>query len=126
MFVNYEKGLPSQTHIYHITNKNIPGIWTISLAVVRILTWRMHQIRVHSASEWYPILGDKDYGNPWLTRILYKDYGISRQLLHSFSYTFTDMDRKTHTFIAPLPHDIQKLFPTISEKDIENIIQKNT
>lgn len=126
MFVNYEKWLPSQTHLYHIADKHIPRLGTVSLGLARIMTGRMHQIRVHSASEWYPVLGDKDYGNAGLTRILYKEFGVSRQLLHSFSYTLRDLDNKKNiTFTAALPDDMQKLFPSITEDQIKNIIQKN-
>ncbi len=124
MFVNYEKWLPSKTHIYSIAHIQKDKIWTLSLWLVRIMTGRMHQIRVHAASEWFPVLGDKDYGTESVTRIAHKEYWVSRQLLHSFTYSFHDgFNKKVQQFIAPLPDDIKKLFPDIREKHITDLIK---
>ncbi len=125
MFVNYEKWLASQTHIYHLADTKIDKIGPISLWLVRILTWRMHQIRIHTASEWFPVLWDKDYWNESVTRIAHKELGVSRQLLHSYSYSFSDQyTKKQNTFIAPLPEDIKKLFSIWDEKDIQEKIKQ--
>lgn len=92
----------------------------ISLGLVRLLTGRMHQIRAHLTSENFPVIGDKEYGNAALTRIAATDHKITRQLLHSFSYTLQDTyTRSERTIQAPLPEDIQRLFPTI---DVATII----
>lgn len=119
MFVNYEKWLASKTAIYHIADTNIEKIWKVSLWLVRLMTGRMHQIRVHTASEGYPVVWDKDYWNEWMTRIADKQYWIHRQLLHSFAYSFYDTYTENNIeFIAPLPEDIKKIFTTINEKEI--------
>lgn len=126
MFVNYEKWLPSQTHIFHVADTTLDKIGTVSLGLVRLLTWRMHQIRVHAASEWFPVLWDKDYWHEWVTRIVHKEYWVSRQLLHSYSYTFYDnIENKNQTFFASLPQDIKKIFWQIQEKNIQEMIIKN-
>lgn len=126
MFVNYEKWLQSKTHMFHIADTTKDKIGTLSLWLVRILTWRMHQIRVHAANEWFPVLWDKDYGNESITRIAYKELWVTRQLLHSFSYSFHDIyAKKEQTFIAPLPNDIKKIFWQIDEKKIQDIIQQH-
>jgi 23S rRNA pseudouridine955/2504/2580 synthase len=125
MFVNYEKWLASETHIHHILDTKIDKIWIVSLGLVRILTWRMHQIRVHAASEGFPVLWDKDYWNESVTRIAHKDFWVTRQLLHSYSYSFTDQhSKKTKTFIAPLPEDIKKLFSISDENHIQDKIKQ--
>jgi 23S rRNA-/tRNA-specific pseudouridylate synthase len=76
---------------------------------VKIETWRMHQIRVHLAHAWYPVVGDIVYGNPVINRKLYKQCGIKRQLLHCQTYEFIDEQWTKRTFTAPLPADMQRL-----------------
>lgn len=132
MFINHEKWLPSQTHVYNLATKKDPILGDISLGLVHLMTGRMHQIRVHLTSEWFPVLGDLDYGNTERARSLGKSHGITRQLLHSFFYGFDDMQRTTQKgakwkkifFTTPIPLDIQKIFPTITQEEILQKIQK--
>jgi 23S rRNA-/tRNA-specific pseudouridylate synthase len=83
-----------------------PILWEISLIRVKIETGKMHQIRVHTASVWYPVLGDIVYGKPVVNRILFKQLDIKRQLLHAYEYKFFDMfGNKPLKIIAPMPQD---------------------
>lgn len=84
-------------------------LWPLSLVKVKITTGRMHQIRVHFADAWYPILGDIVYGIPSYNRKLQKNHNILRQLLHCWCYSFTDMKWNNISFEAPLLDDMNKL-----------------
>lgn len=90
--------------IYH------PELWLLSLLEVKIDTWRMHQIRIHLSSEWYPILWDIIYGNPAINRKLYKNININRQLLHCRKYSFVNIwENKRKEFTAGIPIDFEKI-----------------
>ncbi len=81
----------------------------ISLAEITLLTWRMHQIRVHLAHNKWPIIWDLMYWDPTINRLAKKYYQITRQLLHSWKYSFKYKD-KNYNFEAPIPEDFKKLF----------------
>jgi 23S rRNA pseudouridine955/2504/2580 synthase len=81
----------------------------IALVRVKLYTGRMHQIRVHLASEWYSVLWDIIYWNPSTNRKLYKQLKISRQMLHCSRYSFVNMDWKTLSFEATLPKEFEKV-----------------
>lgn len=73
-----------------------------SLLEFTLLTGRTHQIRVHCRSMGHPLLGDEIYGGD---RTL-----ISRQALHSYSYSFIHPLKNRRIIIqAPLPDDIESL-----------------
>lgn len=61
-----------------------------SLVKVKIITGRMHQIRVHLASIDHFVIGDRKYGNFHLNKILKKKYGLNNQLLHAYKICFKD------------------------------------
>ena len=70
-----------------------------SIALMRLLTGRTHQIRVHMAHIGCPLLGDTLYGT--------ESPLISRQALHCASLTWTHpMTRECIETISPLPTDI--------------------
>ena len=48
-------------------------------------TGRTHQLRVQCAHHGHPILGDKTYGNFALNRLIHKDFGVKRLMLHNSS-----------------------------------------
>ena len=90
-----------------------PILWQISLVRVQIHTWRMHQIRVHLADAWFPVLWDITYWNPVINRKLYKNLKINRQLLHCREYGFDDINwEKFQKFVAPIPEDFTKIVRT--------------
>lgn len=111
-FINDEKGVEAKTYAKSITSIQHKDLWPISLLNVQIHTWRMHQIRIHTADAGYPVIGDLTYGNAPLNRIATKKCGITRQLLHSYTYWFFDtFANKEVSWTAPLPDDFKKLFP---------------
>lgn len=55
---------------------------------VQIETGRMHQIRVHMAALWNPLLWDKAYGDKQLNSFFARNYGLKRQALHAWKIEF--------------------------------------
>lgn len=66
----------------------------ISELEVKIETGRMHQIRVHLASLWNPILWDKIYGDKKLNAFFANNFWLTRQALHSWKMRFFHYERK--------------------------------
>ena len=75
---------------------------------VKLETGRTHQIRVHLASIWYPIIWDSVYGNQSINMEVQKKYGLSRQALHACELVF-ELYGKKKKFIAELKADMQKI-----------------
>ncbi len=82
-------GMPSVT-LVKVRDTNASGS---SLLEVTIKTGRTHQIRVHLASEGFPILGDDKYGNFELNKKLLRISGVApalkRMFLHAWRLQFT-------------------------------------
>jgi 23S rRNA pseudouridine1911/1915/1917 synthase len=65
----------------------------------RLITGRMHQIRVHLAAKGWPIAGDTTYG--------VKFEGLDRQALHAWRLAFHHpADATAIDVTAPAPPDI--------------------
>lgn len=80
-----------------------------SLLRVKILTGRTHQIRVHLASNGYPILGDKVYGTKECQAL------APRQMLHASDLKFVHpLTQKTMHFNVLPPEDFMQ---TIQKND---------
>jgi len=108
--VDYDNWLEAKTECWLEQFIKHPQLGPISLLKIKIHTWRMHQIRVHVSSEWFPVLWDIVYGNPSVNRILYSLLGINRQLLHCRKYSFLDPFQNDQiTFESPIPADFQKI-----------------
>lgn len=75
---------------------------------IDLQTGRTHQIRVHLASIWYPIVGDRVYGKEKINQEAQKKHGISRQMLHAFELEI-QIYKKNKIFIAPYKDDMKKL-----------------
>lgn len=93
-----------------------------SLVLVRPLTGRTHQIRVHFAHAGHPLVGDDLYGTP--TPL------ISRHALHAYQLSFPHpMTEKPMTLSAPLCADmlslIKKCFPNALAKGVLDEYTKN-
>jgi 23S rRNA pseudouridine955/2504/2580 synthase len=107
MVLNEADGLDSKTECWLEKTCNHPILWAISLVRVKLYSWRMHQIRIHLSSEWYPVLWDLIYGKPAINRLVYKSLNIQRQLLHCRQYQFKNLEGELLSFQAPLPKEFQ-------------------
>lgn len=92
-------------------------LWCIdekySVLKIDLETWRTHQIRVHLASIWYPIIGDTVYGNKDINNLVIKEFDLQRQALHAFELHI-DLYGKTRIFSADLKPDMQSICQGIS------------
>ena len=78
-----------------------------SLLEVTIKTGRTHQIRVHLASQGYPIVGDDKYGDFELNKRL-AALGMKRMFLHAWRLQFIHPQTgRTETVEAALPDELQ-------------------
>jgi RluA family pseudouridine synthase len=91
-----------------------------SLIECRPVTGRMHQIRIHLATQRAPITGDETYGGkPFLLSAVKRGYKLKkgteeeafmkRMALHAFSLEFSDLSGNRKVVQAPYPKDIQAL-----------------
>ena len=84
-----------------------------SLLEVTIKTGRTHQIRVHLATEGFPIAGDDKYGNFELNKGLQKlpvGQALKRMFLHAWTLKFTHPSNgKRITLLAELPPELNAL-----------------
>lgn len=90
----------------------------LTMVEVILHTGKTHQIRAHLASIGYPILGDPKYGNMELNKKFEKMYNLKYQLLHSYSYTFYEMDKpydylNQKAFVAPYFETMDKIVQLI-------------
>jgi 23S rRNA pseudouridine1911/1915/1917 synthase len=68
-------------------------------------TGRTHQIRVHFASQGWPVVGDPVYGGRRATRAA-EALGLARQFLHAADLRFTLPDGREYSFHSELPDDL--------------------
>lgn len=91
-----------------------------SLIECRPVTGRMHQIRIHLATQKAPITGDETYGGkPFLLSRIKRNFKLKkgteeepfmkRMALHAFSLQFNDLSDKRQVIEAPYPKDIHAL-----------------
>ena len=77
----------------------------VSLAEVRIMTGRTHQIRVHMASIGVPVLGDDLYGG-----VRGVEYPVPRQMLHAWRLRLPHPeDGRMLDLESPIPADIREV-----------------
>ena len=79
-----------------------------SLLKIRLETGRTHQIRVHLASIWYPIIWDKVYWSSKINNEVFKKFWLTRQALHAFELKFKLYDKYVK-FKADLKGDMKKI-----------------
>lgn len=95
----------------------------LSLIEVEIKTGRTHQIRVHMASEGFPLVGDEIYGfkHPMKhiqddnVKVLIKSH-VKRQMLHSYRLSFTHpLTGAVVDLKAPVSQDMNNLLLKLDE-----------
>jgi 23S rRNA pseudouridine1911/1915/1917 synthase len=109
-----DDGLASLTQYERLDVVDADGC-PVALMRCRLITGRMHQVRVHLAARGWPIVGDSKYGEPRWTAcndlaLRARLQTFPRQALHaarvSFIHPFT---RKRVIVEAPLPDDMREL-----------------
>ena len=112
MAAGVKGGRPAQT-IYHSLKYFAQS--DVSLVLLKLLTGRTHQIRVHLADLGHSILGDQVYGRP--AEILKKEPFstlIKRQLLHARRLSlFHPASGQKMNFQAPWPADFLAVFQAL-------------
>ncbi len=85
-----------------------------TLLEVTIRTGRTHQIRVHLASEGFPIAGDDNYGDFELNKALLRAPGgasLKRMFLHAWRLEFTHpVSGERQTLLADLPPELDAFY----------------
>ena len=79
-----------------------------SVLRIKLETWRTHQIRVHLASIWYPIIWDSTYWNVRVNKEVATTYQIKRQALHAYELWF-DLYGERKVFRAELKPDMKNM-----------------
>ncbi len=115
--IDNDLGQTAITH-YHTLKEHIfqTEQWVLILTEVEIEieTWRMHQIRVHMASLWNPILWDKTYWNKKLNSFFERNYWLKRQALHAWKIEFLHYGRdKKMKLEARIKDDLVKFIEKI-------------
>jgi len=90
-----------------------------TMARVRIITGRTHQIRVHFASIGNPVLGDRTYGRKTSLRIGNRTIPFRRQMLHSHTIKLRHpVKGDIMEFTAPIPADMEKAVKELKQSGI--------
>ena len=111
MSIKTKKGREAVT-LFEVVKRFNPA----TLAKIRIITGRTHQIRVHFSASGHPVLGDSTYGKKIFIKIAQKTINFSRQMLHAYSLKLQHpVNGRALEFTAPMPEDM--------EKAIEEIVQ---
>jgi 23S rRNA pseudouridine1911/1915/1917 synthase len=107
-------GRPSVTEFERLGRVAAPNVG-LALLKCRLLTGRRHQIRVHLASNGWPIVGDPVYGQPLASLVADRELSealaaFRRQALHAWRIRFVHpMTRELLTIEAPVPADLNDL-----------------
>jgi 23S rRNA pseudouridine955/2504/2580 synthase len=90
-----------------------------TLLEVTIKTGRTHQIRVHLASQGYPIAGDDKYGDFEHNKLLQK-MGLKRMFLHAWQLKFQHpQSHRPVSLQAPLPPELKNFVDGIQPPIIQ-------
>ena len=108
------EGVASLTRFERLAHVDAPRVG-LSLLRCRLVTGRMHQIRVHLAARGWPLVGDPKYGEPRWSRI--EDPAVAaivqafpRQALHAWRVAVPHpVTRSALVLNAPLPDDLRLL-----------------
>lgn len=111
-------GQPSVTRYERVATTG-----SFSLVRLRLITGRMHQIRVHLAAKGWPIVGDAAYGRK-PSRITSAETmpiarAFPRQALHAWRIAFRHpTSGKELSIVAPLPADMRELLAGLALPDL--------
>ena len=94
--------------------KPISSAGGFTLAEVRLMTGRTHQIRAHLAAAGYPIIGDAKYGNFAENRKIALKYDLTTQFLHAYMLKFYEAESvlsyiKGREIRAALPQNYKRI-----------------
>ncbi|MCK9272859.1 RluA family pseudouridine synthase [Candidatus Gracilibacteria bacterium] len=99
------------TH-YKVIKENIHEKYL--LLECKLETGRMHQIRIHLSHIGHPVIGDNTYGNKGENSFLKRNFGVSRQFLHSYKVSFIHPTKRVRlTFEAKLKPDMESFLGSI-------------
>jgi 23S rRNA-/tRNA-specific pseudouridylate synthase len=103
MIIDQDKGLEAESILIPVqTGLRFPlpdrGSVEGTLFVVRIITGRRHQIRLHMRFAGYPILGDATYGE--------RPEGLARMMLHAWKLVLPFGKDRVVRVTAPVPEEI--------------------
>jgi 23S rRNA pseudouridine1911/1915/1917 synthase len=91
-----------------------------TLAEIRIITGRTHQIRVHFAAIGHPVLGDKTYGKKTELKLRDRTIRFNRQMLHAYRIRFKHpVSGEFIEISSDIPEDMQKAIGELSKGDRE-------
>jgi len=97
----------------------IKKLRSATLAKIRIVTGRTHQIRVHFSSRGHAVLGDKTYGKKTELIIGGESVGFPRQMLHAFSIKLEHpVSGMPMEFTAPMPEDMERAVKALTDDRI--------
>ena len=109
MSIKTKKGKEAVT-LFEVVKRFKPA----TLAKIRIITGRTHQIRVHFSASGHPVLGDSTYGKKIFIKIAQKTINFSRQMLHAYSLKLQHpVNGRPLEFAAPMPEDMKKAIEEI-------------
>jgi 23S rRNA pseudouridine1911/1915/1917 synthase len=107
-------GAPSLTLFERLARVAAPRAG-LALLGCRLVTGRMHQIRVHLAASGWPLVGDPVYGEPRWTRIVDASLAaavraLDRQALHAWRVALAHPASGERLIVeAPLPRDLREM-----------------
>ncbi len=91
---------------------------TATLADIKLLTGRTHQIRVHSATIGHPVIGDLKYGDRTINRE-YRKLGLRRMFLHAKTLRFQSPVNQQQLLVnAPLEQNLINFLALLSDSAI--------
>jgi 23S rRNA pseudouridine1911/1915/1917 synthase len=104
-------GVPSVTKFVRVRVVAVAPDRYLTLVRCRLITGRMHQIRVHLAARGWPIVGDATYG--------VKMTGLERQALHAWRLTFSHPSSGNPVEVtAPPPADMAAVLDRFDAREI--------